>query len=64
VTASGIAKSCLFARGGVDLKPYLRQGDDALREALRQIATNKPAWHNLLNPQPEFAPFSMAGIGG
>ncbi len=64
VTASGVAKACLFARGGVDLKPYLRQGDEALREALRQIATHKPAWHNLLNPQPQCAPFSMAGIGG
>ncbi len=64
VTASGLAKGCLFARGGIDLKPYLRQGDEALREALRQIATHKPAWHNLLNPQPQYAPFSMAGIGG
>ncbi len=64
VTASGVAKGCLFARGGVDLKPYLRQGDEAVREALRQIATNKPAWHNLLSPRPECAPFSMAAIGG
>lgn len=64
VTASGVAKACLFARGGIDLKPYLRAGDEALREALRQIATHKPAGHSLLNPQPEYAPFSMAGIGG
>lgn len=64
VTASGLAKGCLFARGGIDLKPYLRQGDEALREALRQIATHKPAWHNLFRPQTQYAPFSMAGIGG
>ncbi|HVP43634.1 MAG TPA: GTP 3',8-cyclase MoaA [Terriglobales bacterium] len=64
VTASGLAKACLFARGGVDLKPYLRQGDEALRGALRQIATHKPAWHNLFTPQTQHAPFSMAAIGG
>jgi len=64
VTASGIAKGCLFAAGGIDLKPYLRQGNKALREALRQIATHKPAWHDLPNPQPQYAPFCMAAIGG
>jgi cyclic pyranopterin phosphate synthase len=64
ITASGVAKGCLFSEGGVDLKPYLSAGDEAVREALRQIATTKPAWHNLQSQQPAYAPFSMAGIGG
>ena len=64
ITATGMAKGCLFAGHGVDLKPYLRAGDEVLREVLRQIVTRKPARHNLLAAQSARAPFAMAEIGG
>ena len=36
ITSTGLAKGCLFADSGVDMKPYLRASDDILREALRE----------------------------
>ncbi len=62
VTASGVAKGCLFADEGVDLKPYLRCGDDKLKEVLSQIMWKKPSQHQLSNAA--HAPFDMAQIGG
>jgi cyclic pyranopterin phosphate synthase len=64
ITASGLAKGCLFGATAVDLKPYLAGSDDALREILRQIATRKPARHELNNPELAHTPFTMAQIGG
>jgi cyclic pyranopterin phosphate synthase len=64
VTATGMARGCLFAGRGVDLKPYLQAGDEALREVLRQIVTGKPVRHGLLAAQPAYSPFAMAHIGG
>jgi cyclic pyranopterin phosphate synthase len=64
ITATGLAKGCLFAPGAVDLKPCLRQGEDVLREALRAVATHKPARHELHAPTARALPFSMAQIGG
>jgi len=64
VTATGMARGCLFAGCGVDLKPYLQAGDEALREVLRQIVTGKPVRHGLLAAQPAYSPFAMAHIGG
>lgn len=64
ITATGMARGCLFAGDGVDLKPYLRAGDELLREVLRQVVTRKPVWHNLLAAQPAHSPFAMAHIGG
>jgi cyclic pyranopterin phosphate synthase len=64
VTATGMARGCLFAGCGVDLKPYLQAGDEALRQVLRQIVTGKPVRHGLLAAQPAYSPFAMAHIGG
>ncbi|MBZ5510881.1 MAG: GTP 3',8-cyclase MoaA [Acidobacteriia bacterium] len=64
ITATGMAKGCLFAADAVDLKPCLRAGDDVVRETLRRIVTSKPARHGLFAPQPQNEPFSMAQIGG
>ena len=64
ITATGMAKGCLFAADAVDLKPCLRAGDDVVRETLREIVTNKPARHGLFAPQPQTKPFFMAQIGG
>jgi len=64
ITATGKAKGCLFAADDIDLKPYLRTGDKALREILCQVVNMKPARHNLQVAQPVHSPFSMAYMGG
>jgi len=64
VTASGMAKGCLFASEGVDLKPYLRCDDDKLKEVLHQIMWKKPSQHRLLKLDSAHTPFTMAQIGG
>lgn len=64
ITATGMARGCLFAGEGVDLKPYLRAGDEALRQILHQVVTRKPVWHNLLAARPAYSSFAMANIGG
>jgi len=64
ITASGMALGCLFSDSGIDLKPYLGQGDQDLREALRRAAENKPRQHRLMDKDPQFTPFAMVQIGG
>jgi GTP 3',8-cyclase len=65
VTASGIAKGCLFSGSGVDLKPYVEAGDsNGLDKALREIVTVKPGMHRMSSRQADHVPFAMAGIGG
>ncbi len=65
VTASGMAKSCLFSPSELDLKPYLKTSDPgALDGALREIVTNKPGMHRMSTRQADHAPFAMSGVGG
>jgi len=64
ITATGMARGCLFAGASVDLKPYLLAGDEILREVLQQVVTQKPVWHNLLAARPAYSPFAMANVGG
>lgn len=65
VTAAGIARSCLFAGDGVDLKPILAEGDALrLREELRRIVTGKPGKHGLSPENAENEPFAMSRVGG
>jgi cyclic pyranopterin phosphate synthase len=64
ITASGLAKGCLFGANAIDLRPYLSSSDDVLREILREIATRKPERHGLNNPELAHAPFTMAQVGG
>jgi len=64
VTASGIAKPCLFGNGGVDLKPHLASGDNELREVLRQLVWSKPDRHRLSTNASEGAWVAMSQIGG
>ncbi len=64
VTASGVARGCLFSGEGVDLKPYLRGDDAKLKEILSEIMWKKPAQHKLLNVDSARTPFAMAQIGG
>ncbi|GAM09119.1 cyclic pyranopterin monophosphate synthase [Geobacter sp. OR-1] len=65
VTSRGIAKSCLFDRGTVDLRPILANGDDAaLREALRRTVAEKPDRHQLAENNGAQGQIDMARIGG
>lgn len=64
ITASGIAKGCLFEDGGVDLRPYLAHPQE-LRGVLRAVMYSKPAQHQgFFTPLKTYQPFSMAQIGG
>ena len=65
VTSTGLARSCLFGRGAVDLKPFLAgNGEGTLEQALRRLAEGKPAGHRLDEPSLTQEPFTMAAIGG
>jgi GTP 3',8-cyclase len=65
VTASGIAKGCLFSGAGVDLRPVLAAEDDALlREEIRRIVEGKPGRHELTVAGAKNTPFAMSRVGG
>ena len=64
VTANGIAKACLFATTGLDLKPYLLAGDAELSSALHRLAWGKPLRHPPLVQVAQTNSFAMAQIGG
>jgi cyclic pyranopterin phosphate synthase len=63
VTATGLARGCLFSGTGVDLRPVLAEEDDqTLKESLRQIVAAKPGKHHLSEGTAD--PFAMSQIGG
>lgn len=65
VTASGLAKGCLFAGSQVDLKPALRTGSGLLLgQALAAIVDSKPDRHQMSPDDCHHQAFSMASIGG
>ena len=65
VTATGMARGCLFADKGVDLKQCLQSCDRAgVGALLENIVTGKPGRHRLGDEQPGHAEFSMSQIGG
>ncbi|HEY5512253.1 MAG TPA: GTP 3',8-cyclase MoaA [Geomonas sp.] len=65
VTAAGMAQGCLFAGSGVDLRPVLATGDDALlRQEIRRIVAAKPGRHQLTDEGAQTAPFAMSRVGG
>lgn len=65
VTSRGVAKSCLFDRGTVDLRPLVAEGDDlGLQEALRRTVAEKPDRHQLGEGIGTHEGLAMAGIGG
>lgn len=63
ITSRGIAKSCLFGRGTIDLRSIL-DDDTALREALCRTVTEKPDRHRLAEESGIQGQIAMAGIGG
>lgn len=65
VTASGLARGCLFANGGIDLKLDLQSSNnDSLRETLRWMVTVKPDRHRLAEDGQGHGIVAMSGIGG
>lgn len=65
VTASGLAKGCLFSESQADLKPSLRSDSDLLlARSLRAIVESKPVCHQMSTQECHHQAFSMASIGG
>ena len=65
VSSTGMARSCLFSGGGLDLKPLLKEEDDAaLRRALRGVIEAKPGRHSLCGNPEEMSPVPMSEVGG
>lgn len=46
LTSQGLIKPCLYYENGIDLKPFLADGEDAVREALAQAISTKPKEHH------------------
>ncbi len=63
ITATGLARGCLFHDTGLDLKPWLRSGDQAgLRQALLNVVEDKPQGHQLDTDEgPDQVPMSQLG---
>ena len=69
VTASGLARSCLFHDTGLDLQPWLKKNDtDGLASALRQVVSIKPEAHHLgrldSSDEQDPGPVCMSQVGG
>jgi len=65
VTASGMARGCLFSREEMDLKPLLREdGAPGLEKALLGIVRFKPDKHRLGEDDPGKRPLGMSRVGG
>ncbi len=65
VTSTGMAKSCLFAHEGLDLKPFLAVRDPTvLKNALLRLVGCKPARHGMSSAKNDHRAFAMANIGG
>jgi cyclic pyranopterin phosphate synthase len=65
VTSRGVAKSCLFDHGSIDLRPLLAQADDALLMAtIRRVVSEKPDRHQLAEQAAGNDQLVMAQIGG
>ena len=65
VTASGLAKGCLFSSVQTDLKLSLASGSRLLlARALGDIVDSKPVCHQISQEECHHQAFSMASIGG
>jgi len=64
VTATGLARGCLFHETGLDLKPWLRAGDESgLAEAMIRVVDDKPEAHQMGEDEgPD--PIHMSRMGG
>lgn len=65
VTASGMARGCLFSDVETDLKPSLRGNDPSeLEKVLLRIVGTKPDRHRLCSDAPGKGPLGMSRVGG
>jgi cyclic pyranopterin phosphate synthase len=65
VTASGMARGCLFSGSETDLKPILRGNDPSeLEKVLLRIVGSKPGKHRLCEETSEPPPLDMSRVGG
>ena len=65
VTASGMARGCLFSDAETDLKPSLRGNDPSeLGKVLLRIVGTKPDRHRLCSDAPGRGPLGMSRVGG
>jgi cyclic pyranopterin phosphate synthase len=65
VTASGMARGCLFSREETDLKPILRGNDPSdLEKVLLRIVGAKPGKHRLCEEPSGPPPLDMSRVGG
>ena len=64
ITATGLARGCLFHETGLDLKPWLRVGDEVgLAEAMSRVVADKPVGHQLDEGEGP-GQISMSRLGG
>jgi cyclic pyranopterin phosphate synthase len=65
VTATGLAKGCLFSDSQVDLKPSLLcESSLLLARALGAIVDTKPVRHQMSPEECHHQAFNMSSIGG
>ncbi|MGZ9252783.1 MAG: GTP 3',8-cyclase MoaA, partial [Candidatus Deferrimicrobiaceae bacterium] len=65
VTASGMARGCLFSEAETDLKPILRGNDPSeLENVLVRIVGAKPGKHRLCEEPSGPSPLDMSRVGG
>ena len=65
VTASGMARGCLFSRSETDLKPGLRGNDPSeLEKVLLRIVGSKPGKHRFCEEPSGSSPLDMSRVGG
>jgi len=65
VTSTGKAKGCLFSEEKIDLRPYLRTGDQlTLKRLLSELVMNKPRCHSLSTSRNSHETVMMSQIGG
>ena len=65
VTATGLAKGCLFSDAAVDLRPYLGATQSVLlQQVLQEVIALKPGQHRLVEAPEATLPFNMSDIGG
>jgi len=65
VTASGMARGCLFSESETDLKPILRGNDPSeLGKVILRIVGTKPGKHRLCKEPSGPSPLDMSRVGG
>jgi len=66
ISADGLARGCLLSEETTDLKPFLKQGDKAVREILIAIIRRKPKRHGISESEGWHADgwVPMSAIGG